>query len=141
MLQVSDFDKTSKPENQPWKVMLDGTEDNDKWMTTQTKGAWVVYFFGKPVVMKGYGLRCCKQSLKEMNPLSFSLWIKDAVQKTSIDGSDDNEWIEVHNTKNAMFSSGHKVNEYAFNGGVRIVTAIRLSIKDNDKSAEGTHLN
>ena len=58
MVLVSDFEK--KDHKQPFQVMTNGFGDHDKWMTTQSEGAWLGYFFDKPIVMRGYGLRCCR---------------------------------------------------------------------------------
>jgi len=98
--------------------MLDGLEDEDKWRTTQTSGAWVVYFFGKPIVMKGYGLRSCRKTEKtiDMDPKSFNLAIIDAVKKDDKEDGDEtygqNNWDKVSVIKNKKFNSPLEVMEF-----------------------------
>ena len=106
---------------EPFKVMEFGEGENDKWFTKQCKVSWIVFYFGKPIVMRGFGIKCCDNKPDEddikakKNPNHFRLEIQDAIKKNdqsgesnaaNQDAKEDDGWEIVNNTiKNTVFTS------------------------------------
>ena len=95
-VQVSDYLKNGggSGDEWPWKVLKLSNLSSDKWIV-ESKTAWLLYRFNKPITIRGYGIISASDA-EERDPKSWKFFIHDMVksadpeiEEQKDDGSDD----------------------------------------------------